>query len=139
MRIERFYPAEIDRNWHWIKAFLQPAFDTDALCVPENLRIKLSVGAAGLASVHVDRGVALVTLVPGNYDGVFGCWMPYVVARLKRGPRAWRAMTIEMMRCFEDSARNAGCAQMIVGGRNWSFLPGYERFDDMPNRLRKVL
>jgi hypothetical protein len=139
MRIERFYSHEIDRNWHWIAQFLKPAFDTDPNCIPANLRLKLIMGGAGLTSVHVDGGVCLVTLVPGTYDGVFGCWMPYVVGKLKRGPRAWRAMAIEMMDRFETSARNAGCKAMLIGGRDWSFLPGYERFDDMPNRLRKVL
>ena len=44
------------------------------------------------------------------------------------------------MRRIERIAKQSGCSEMRVAGRNWSrILKDYEPFDDVPNGLRKVL
>ena len=56
-------------------------------------------------------------------------------------PKAWlRTMRAEMTR-LETIARDAGCAEMRIAGRDWSrVLPDYEPLPGgKPNRLRKRL
>lgn len=63
--------------------------------------------------------------------------------KINRRPKAWlRAVRREVAR-LEQAAREAGCDELRIAGRDWSrVLPGFERMTDAPqlrNGLRKVL
>lgn len=139
MRIERIEVPDIPRNWHWISQLLAPSVQIDPKRGMETVRLKLFNGSMGLASVHVDNGAGLAVIEPGVFDDVFCCWMPYIAGKCKSGPKAWVRMMREAMASFEKSARDVGCLEMRIGGRDWSrVLPDYEPFNDEA-MLRKKL
>lgn len=129
---------DIVLHWHWMAPLLTPAIVGSGRTM-EGVKAQLVRREMGAASIHVPNGAGLITLQPGEFDGVFALWVPYIFAQLKAGPKAWMKTMIEVMAYFEDKAREAGCAEIRIGGRDWSFLPGYERFDETLNRLKKVL
>lgn len=138
MRIERIERTRIAVNWHWISQLLAPAVQIDPHRSMEEVRRGLMLGALGIASVHVENGAGLTVIEPGTFDGVFGCWMPYVVGRCKSGPKAWIKMMRQAMNYFEASARLSGCREMRIGGRDWArVLPDYESLES--GVWRKVL
>lgn len=139
LRVEAVPPAEIGQHWGWLAKLLEPAVARDRQGSMTALRANLERGEIGLATIHVPNGAGVITLQPGVFDGVFALWVPYTFAAVKAGPRVWRQTIIGVMQHFEDLAREAGCADIRIGGRDWSFLPGYERFDHVPNRRRKKL
>lgn len=54
--------------------------------------------------------------------------------------RHWHRLIRAHMRRLERIARESGCREMRVAGRNWSrVLLDYEPFDGVANGLRKVL
>ncbi len=54
--------------------------------------------------------------------------------------RHWYRLVRAHVRRLERIAKQSGCREMRVAGRNWSrILIDYEPFDDAPNGLRKVL
>lgn len=60
--------------------------------------------------------------------------------RVRLRPKAWLRAVRDEIRKIENIARNAGCVEMRVAGRDWSrILIGYERFNGVPNGLRKAL
>lgn len=140
MRVERVQIAEIERNWHWIYQILEPAVDIDPRRSLQEVKAGLMSGILGLASVHMPKAAGLVIVEPGTFDGVFCCWVPYLAGHVSGGARDFIRMARHLMAYLELSARQAGCAEMRIGGRDWSrILVGYERFNDTPNMLRKVL
>jgi hypothetical protein len=68
--------------------------------------------------------------------GIYKLW-----GRTTCQPRAFIALMREEMRKLEDIARNAGCTQMRMAGRDWSrVFPDFERMPgDSPNLLVKRL
>lgn len=139
MRVVRFEAGEVLRAWPWLSALLAPSVRIAGQRL-DDLKLALLSGSMGLASVHVPNGAGLVVVHPGVFDGVFACWMPFIMARVKGGPKAWVKTIRMVMEHFEALAREAGCTEMRIGGRDWSrILIGYEPFDGVPNRLKKVL
>lgn len=56
-------------------------------------------------------------------------------------PKAWVAAVQNEIMKLEDIARNAGCEEMRLSGRDWSSVLkgiGYEAFPALRNGLRKV-
>ncbi len=80
-----------------------------------------------------------VTLeVADNDPGVCGIYEIKGTVRLP--PKQWLKAMREEMTIIEQRAREAGCAEMRVAGRDWSrVLTDYERLDGVPNGLRKAL
>jgi hypothetical protein len=140
MRVERMQITEIERNWHWIYQILEPAVDLDPNRTLQQIKIGLLKGEMGLASVHMPKAAGLVIVEPGTFDGVFCCWVPYLAGHVSGGAKDFIRMARQLMAYLELSARLAGCAEMRIGGRDWSrILPDYRRFNDIPNMLHKVL
>ena len=56
-------------------------------------------------------------------------------------PKQWLRTVRSELKTLETIAKQAGCAEMRVAGRDWSrVLPDYERMaGPIPNRLRKAL
>jgi hypothetical protein len=70
------------------------------------------------------------------------CWVYYLlkVSGTNIGPKAWLEAIREAVGKMEEMARNAGCAEMRIRGRDWSrILPDYEFIDGVPNGLKKRL
>jgi hypothetical protein len=68
------------------------------------------------------------------------CGIHQIEGQLRLPPKSWlKAMRDELTK-IEDIARDAGCAEMRVAGRDWSrILTDYEPLPGVPNGLRKVL
>jgi hypothetical protein len=129
LRVERFDAEAVRRNWRWLGPLLAPAVRIAGRKV-EDVRGAILNGSMGLASLHAPRGAGLIVLQPGMFDGVFACWIAYVALRVKEGPKEWLRVIREGVNYFEDRARESGCTEMRIGGRNWSrILPGYEPFE----------
>lgn len=140
MRVERIQIAEIERNWHWIHQILEPAVDIDPRRNMQQIKAGLIKGEMGLASMHMPKAAALVVVEPGTFDGVFCCWVPYLAGHVNGGMRDFIRISRHLMAYLELSARLAGCAEMRVGGRNWSkIFADYSPLEGVPNGLRKVL
>lgn len=143
--VRRIEISEIPRNWHWIAQLLKPAVcieKTPAAADAELSRVERSLvaGSMGIASLHYPNCAGLVVIQPGLYDGISALWLSYIVGRLKAGPKQWLRVIRSIAAHFERMAKEAGCSEVRIGGRNWApVLPGYERFDGQPFRLRKVL
>jgi hypothetical protein len=140
MRVERIQIAEIERNWHWIYQILSPAVDIDPRRSMQQVKAGLMKGELGLASVHMPKAAGLVIVEPGTFDGVFCCWVPYLAGHVSGGAKDFIRMARQLMAYLELSARLAGCAEMRIGGRDWTrILPDYLPLEGVPNGLRKVL
>lgn len=67
-------------------------------------------------------------------------WVPFVAGKSALGPKAFVAFMQKMMSQYEDMARKAGCNEIRICGRDWSWVfPDFNRDGDMPNELRKRL
>lgn len=141
MRIDRIERAEIGRNWPWVEQLIGPVIRSSG-GDPLDVKYALIDGGMALLTLHADSAAGLVIIEPGIFDHVFALWVPYVVGRVKSGPKAFAAIIRELMARLEEQAQIAGCADVRIGGRNYAPIlgpVGYQRFDDQPNRLRKVL
>lgn len=70
------------------------------------------------------------------------CWVYYLlkVSATGLGPKAWLAAVRGAIETMEQWARDAGCAEMRIRGRDWSrILPDYDFIDGVPNGLKKRL
>lgn len=128
-------------NWPWIEQLLRPAIAQDKGATVDQVRDKLFSHTAGLASLHVENGAALLVIEPSVENGVPVLWLEYFAGAVHGGPRHWISMIRQGVRHFEIKAREAGQRETRVGGRDWSrILPDYERYDPAkPNSLRKAL
>lgn len=90
---------------------------------------------------------AAVVSVPDSGSGVVvteimgrTLWIPFMAGNSPLGPKAFTAFMRKMMAQYEDMARKAGCNEIRICGRDWSWVfPDWERDGDMPNELRKKL
>lgn len=140
LRIQQFTADEVLRNWPWCEQLLAPSLAFTPQTSSDGVKAALMSGEMGLASVHIHGGTGLFIAHVGVFDGVLACWVPYIVAFSRMGPKNWLKTIRAITARIEDSARSIGCAEVRVGGRDWSrVLIGYAPFDDKPNRLRKVL
>ena len=68
------------------------------------------------------------------------CWVKYLAGSIEGGPKARVAVIRAAVEHIEAVARNAGCTEIKLCGRDWSaILPDYEAFDGQRNGLRKGL
>lgn len=126
--------------WPVLGPLLAPAVAHDRNADLEAVKEKLLSGQCEAALVTVDGGQGVIVSEICQIDGSKCCWASYVAGKLAVSPRQWVATMRALMGQFEDLARAAGCQEMRIGGRDWSrILPDYQRFDDVPNRMRKVL
>lgn len=143
IRINPIAVKDVNCYWSWLADLLLPSVlmggSPRSL---EQVHEALLKGEMGAVTVHFPNGAGIAVLEVGIYEpnGPLVCWMPYIAGKMKHvGPKAWMRRMIELMGIFEDQARKAGCSEMRIGGRDWAWLPGYHRFDDKANRLKKVL
>lgn len=91
-------------------------------------------------TVRVPNGMARLALQVFEEDGRVICGIYHLEGHLFLRPKAWlRTMRAEMTR-IEGLAKNAGCEELRLCGRDWSrIFPDYEPLGGLKNGLRKVL
>jgi hypothetical protein len=69
------------------------------------------------------------------------CGIYMLKGRLGLPPKQWLEVFRSTLAQFEQRAKNAGCTEMRMSGRNWArIVVGYEAIEgDAPNLLRKRL
>lgn len=119
---------------------LAPAVAFDDNASLEDVRHKLLSGQCEAALVTGDgvKGVIVTELCV--IDGAKVCWLSYVAGSVTASPRKWLAIMRSGIAQIEALAKAAGCTETRIGGRDWSrVLTDYQRFDDVPNRMRKAI
>lgn len=140
LRVNRLSSTEIGLSWPWLMQLIGPAIAMDKGRSLMDVWTKLQSGEMGMATIHTHNGAGIVTLEPGEFDGVWALWVPYIFAKVKAGPKAFVQTIRAVMGRVENVAREANLVEVRIGGRDWGpILPDYERFNDTPNMLRKVL
>lgn len=92
----------------------------------------------GPISLHSPNGHGEIMLDVYEEEGRMICGVYRLDAKLERN--GWlRNMRAEMAK-LEQVAKDAGCVEMRLGGRDWSrVFPGYEFLMGVKNGLRKAL
>lgn len=140
IRLERIEISELPRNLPWIVQLLAPLVVTDPHRTMEQVRKGLFSGEMGLATVHIQDGAGLVIVEPVEADGKKQLWLPYIVGEVRGGPKRFLRMMRAVMAHFETVGRAAGCAEIYIGGRDWSrVFPDFEPYDGVYNGLRKAI
>jgi hypothetical protein len=95
----------------------------------------------GPVRLTAQSSTALATFEIYEEDGKRVCGLQQLEGRFDLPPKQWLRMVRAEMTKLEGIARDAGCAEMRIAGRDWSrVLPDYEPLPGgKPNRLRKRL
>jgi len=81
-----------------------------------------------------------ITLEVFEEDGRKVCGIYKLDGMVNLPPKLWLRTVRAEVDKLERIARDAGCAEMRIAGRDWSrILPGYEALPSLPNGLRKAL
>lgn len=127
---------DVHAAWPWLSETLKPAVDRDE-------GNTLSDVYAALVN-----GPDLVIIASGEANGVLvleiteelSCWVKYVAGQISGGPHERADLMRQAMGFIERTARDIGCVDVKVCGRDWSVvLTEYELMPEHPNGLRKVL
>jgi hypothetical protein len=129
-------PARIEREWPVIAEILAPAVREDPRQTIEGLHKRLASGSDRLLHISGSGDALMVIEVT---DGL-ACWVKYLAGQIEGGPRARVATIRAAVEHIEAVARNAGCTEIKLCGRDWSaILPDYEALGGHQNGLRKGL
>lgn len=136
MQFVHVEPARIEREWPAIAEILAPAVRGDPRQSMEGLHRRLASGADRL--LHI-TGPGSALMVIEVTDGL-ACWVKYLAGRIDGGPKVRVAVIREAVAHIETVAREAGCTEINLCGRDWSaILPDYEALEGHRNGLRKGL
>jgi hypothetical protein len=136
MQFVHVVPERIEAQWPVIAEILAPAVRGDPRQTLEGLHKRLAAGADSLLEIS-GPGRCLMVIELTN-DLV--CWTKYLAGTIEGGPKARLAIMRGAVRHIETVARNAGCIEHRLCGRDWSaILPDYRPFDGHPNGLSKEL
>lgn len=91
--------------------------------------------------IERDEGRVLVVVqVFAEADGTIVCGIRNILGTISARPKAWLRAVREELARIETVARDAGCHEMRIAGRDWSrVLPDYEHCFGLKNGLRKRL
>jgi hypothetical protein len=91
-------------------------------------------------AVYAPHGKGRITFEIYEENGRMCCGILTLVGTLSDTPKAWLKTMREGLRTIEGIAKDAGCAEMRIAGRNWSrVFPDYEPYAGPRNGIRKVL
>ena len=86
------------------------------------------------------EGEVQITLQVFEEDGRLVCGIKYVDGAIPARPKAWLKAVREEVDKIAGLAREAGCRELRIAGRDWSrVFPDYEPLDGVPNGLTKEL
>lgn len=135
----------IPDEWGWLGPMIAKTYE---YCAPEadwpamsrETFERLQSGQYEAAVVHMPHASGVVISELCVLDGVKVLWLPFIAGKTTLPPRAFVRFMRKMMVLYEDMAREQGCEEIRIGGRDWSrVFPDFERFDEVPNRMRKRL
>lgn len=87
-----------------------------------------------------EGSVMMVVQVFEEADGTKVLGIKQMFGSIKAPPKAWVAAVREEVAKIEGVARNAGCDEMRIAGRDWSrILSDFETCDGLTNGIRKRL
>lgn len=136
MQFDHVEPARIERLWPVIAETIWPAVRQNSHFTLEILRKRLLNGMDHIFQVNGEaQGFIAIELTDD-----LCCWIKCAAGAVEGGPKA-RVQTIrEIMAFVEKVAREAGCSEIKICGRDWSrILKDYEPFDGFQNGIRKGL
>lgn len=91
-------------------------------------------------SITAQGGAVTITLEVFEEEGRLCCGIYQLDGRITLPPKAWLRLIRSELEKIENVARQAGCAEIRVAGRDWSrVLTGWTPLDGVQNGLRKVL
>ena len=136
MQFEHVEPARIARLWPVIAETVWPAVRQNSHYTLETFRERLLNGLDHLFHVSGEAsGFIAITL-----SDDLCCWIKCAAGSVEGGPKARVKTILAIMAHFEAVARDAGCSEIKICGRDWSkILKDYEPFDGFLNGIRKGL
>lgn len=140
MQITPIPASKVEAEWEWLGPLLETAIAVRNATTLEVVQGKLIAGETEAAKVTLPDASGVVVSELCIDDGAKCLWLSYIAGDSKCGPKAFVKMMRSIMAEYEELGRSAGADEVRIGGRDWSrVFPDYERFDDVPNRLRKIL
>jgi hypothetical protein len=136
MQFVHLEPARIEAQWPVIAEILAPAVRNDPRQTIEGLHRRLASGADSLLEISGPGHCLMVIEV--TTDLVL--WTKYLAGSIEGGPWARLGTIRSAVAHIEAMARNAGCTEHRLCGRDWQrILPDYEPFEGHRNGLKKEL
>lgn len=138
MKFDLVLPDGIRADMARYQGLLAPALKHDEAMNMGDLMRALSSGEFALYDVdlHGAKGVIVVEI---NQGAVNTLWVRYVSGRISGPPRVWIGRVKALQIYFEGIARQMGCTEIRVCGRDWSrILPDWEK-DGPRHELRLAL
>jgi hypothetical protein len=136
MQFVHVEPSRIEAQWPVIAEILAPAVRNDPSQTMEGLHRRLAAGADSLLEITGPGRCMMVIEVASDLV----CWTKYLAGTIEGGPKARIAIMRSAVRHLETVARNAGCTEHRLCGRDWRrILPDYTPFEGHRNGLMKEL
>jgi hypothetical protein len=137
-RVTPVPPSRIAHEWKTISELILPAIKDNV--TEMELFGRLVSGHSQAVTIVSPRVNAVAVLNVSTIDGVVCCFIGYVGGKYKAGPKAFTRFVRGVVRTIEQKAKEIGCQEVRLGGRDWStVLPDYLKFDGMTNGLRKQI
>jgi hypothetical protein len=114
-------PEQAAADWPRLEKLLSPAIAHDAVREVADVHRDLMAGDMAIFDVSEPgaAGAAVIEFAPSETADRC-CWMLYIGGRVGGHGRAWLATVRGLMARFEQIAREHGCEEMRVEGRDWS-------------------
>ncbi len=137
-RVTPVPPERIPHEWGAIAQLILPSIKGNA--TEMQLFKSLITGKSQAVWLTSQRVRAAMILEVKPFDGVLCCFVGYVGGKYQCGPKAFVRFVRGVMQTIEEKAKEIGCDEIRLGGRDWSsVLPDYASFDGMANGLRKAI
>jgi hypothetical protein len=136
MQFDPIEPSRIEAQWPVIAEILAPAVRQDPRQTLEGLHKRLAEGTDSLVGVSGEASGLIVIQV--TTDLVL--WTRYAAGFVAGGPKQRLRTIRQIAEHIETVAREAGCKEHRICGRDWSrILPDYRPFEGHRNGLSKEL
>lgn len=91
-------------------------------------------------TIRMPKGEAWMALQVFEENDRICCGIYHLEGGLDQPPKQWVRIVRDEMKKIETLAIEAGCAELRLGGRDWSrIFPEFEPLPGIANGLRKVL
>lgn len=106
------------------------------------MHIAVLASEPGRVTLQIEHGGAEGVMVADLYEeeGIMCFGITQFTGRIGTAPRRWLEVVRASVATIGDLARQSGCQEIRVAGRDWSkILPDFEPFEGPRNGLRKAL
>jgi hypothetical protein len=136
MQFDPVETSRIEAQWPVIAAILAPAVRQDPRQTLEGLHKRLAEGTDSLVAVSGEASGLIALQVTSDLV----LWTRYAAGFVEGGPKQRLRTIREIVGHLETVARDAGCREHRICGRDWSrILPDYRPFEGHRNGLSKEL